>query len=59
MSQQEVATILAEGMCAGKILIPTHEQGWETIRAHAADPDGFVRAKARDFAEGRSGLPGR
>jgi NAD(P)-dependent dehydrogenase (short-subunit alcohol dehydrogenase family) len=58
-SQEEVAAILSDAMEAGRILIPTHDRGYDYMRDHAADPDGFVRAKAADFAEGRSGLPGR
>lgn len=58
-SQEEVARILADGMSAGRILIPTHEKGWETMRDYAASPDDFIRGKIADFAAGRSGLPGR
>ena len=58
-SQEEVAGILADGMCAGRILIPTHPKGFETVREHAASPDDFVRKTASEFANGRSGLPGR
>jgi NAD(P)-dependent dehydrogenase (short-subunit alcohol dehydrogenase family) len=58
-SQNEVAGILADGMEAGKILIPTHEKGWETMRTYAASPDAFIQGKIADFAAGRSGLPGR
>lgn len=58
-SQEEVAKILADAMCAERVLVPTHEKGWETIREHAAAPDQFIEAKIADFAAGRSGLPGR
>jgi NAD(P)-dependent dehydrogenase (short-subunit alcohol dehydrogenase family) len=58
-SQHEVATILADGMCEGHIVILTHEEGWHSIRAHAASLDEFIKAKAAEFAAGRSGLPGR
>ena len=58
-SQEGVANILADAMEAEKILIPTHEKGWETMRAYAESPDDFIRAKITDFAAGRSGLPGR
>lgn len=58
-SQEEVAKILADGMCAERIIIPTHEAGWETIRARAASPDDFIKRKIEEFAGGDSGLPGR
>jgi NAD(P)-dependent dehydrogenase (short-subunit alcohol dehydrogenase family) len=59
MSQEQLATILADGMCAGRIIIPTHDQGYQTIRERAADPDAFIARQISAFAEGRSGLPGR
>ncbi|MEY2943529.1 MAG: hypothetical protein RLY97_1543, partial [Pseudomonadota bacterium] len=58
-SQEDVAIILADAMQAGQIIVPTHDQGWDTIKAHAAAPDAFIRAKITDFAQGNSGLPGR
>lgn len=56
-SQAETARILADGMAAGKILIPTHEELWETLVERAASPDGYVHAKAAQFAAGDSGRP--
>jgi len=58
-TQREVAGILADGMQEERILIPTHEEGWQTMRDHAAAPDAFVRGKVAEFAQGNSGLPGR
>jgi len=58
-SQEEVAGILADGMEAGRILIPTHPKGFRTIAEHASAPDDFVRGVAADFAAGKSWLPGR
>jgi NAD(P)-dependent dehydrogenase (short-subunit alcohol dehydrogenase family) len=58
-SQEEVAVILADAMEAGRILVPTHEKGWQTIREHAADPDAFVRGVAADFEAGKNWLPRR
>lgn len=58
-SQEEVAGILADAMEAGRVLIPTHSKGFETIVDYARDPDGFVRAMAEDYASGKTGLPGR
>jgi NAD(P)-dependent dehydrogenase (short-subunit alcohol dehydrogenase family) len=59
LEQADVARILADGMEQERVVIPTHEQGWQTIRDHAASPDDFIRAKIEDYAAGRSGLPGR
>jgi NAD(P)-dependent dehydrogenase (short-subunit alcohol dehydrogenase family) len=58
-SQQHAATVLADGMCTGRIIIPTHEEGWEIIRQCAASPDAFIHGKIDEFARGVSGLPGR
>jgi NAD(P)-dependent dehydrogenase (short-subunit alcohol dehydrogenase family) len=58
-SQDEVAKILAEGMCAGRIIIPTHEEGWEIVKRRGAAPNDFIREKMEEFARGESGLPGR
>jgi hypothetical protein len=44
-SQEHAATVLADGMCAGLIIIPTHEEGWEIIRRRAASPDNFILEK--------------
>ncbi|MNC93004.1 hypothetical protein D3C83_95380 [compost metagenome] len=48
---------LADGMRDGRVLIPTHEESWDTIRRRGDDPDGFIRAKIAEFAAGNSGLP--
>lgn len=58
-SQADVANTLADGMEAERIIIPTHEQGWETIKQRAASPDAFVQRKIDEFARGDVGLPGR
>jgi NAD(P)-dependent dehydrogenase (short-subunit alcohol dehydrogenase family) len=59
MSQEEVAGILADAMEAEKILIATHEQGWDLIRRLAASPDDFVHSKIDEYARGGTGLPTR
>jgi NAD(P)-dependent dehydrogenase (short-subunit alcohol dehydrogenase family) len=58
-SQEEVAKILADGMCAGRVIIPTHEDGWEIVKRRGASPNDFIREKIAEFARGDSGLPGR
>ena len=58
-SQEEVAKILADGMCAGRVLIPTHEEGWEIVKRRGAAPNDFIHEKIAEFVRGESGLPGR
>jgi NAD(P)-dependent dehydrogenase (short-subunit alcohol dehydrogenase family) len=57
-SVEEVAITLADGMRDGKIIIPTHDEAWETLARHGADPDGFIRTKINEFAAGNYGRPG-
>jgi NAD(P)-dependent dehydrogenase (short-subunit alcohol dehydrogenase family) len=54
---EAVATTLADGMRDGRVIIPTHEEVWETLRHHAADPDAFIQAKIDEFASGDDGRP--
>jgi NAD(P)-dependent dehydrogenase (short-subunit alcohol dehydrogenase family) len=56
-SQQETARILSDGMAAGKIIIPTHDDIWRLLVDRAQDPDNFVARKAAEFAAGDSGRP--
>lgn len=56
-TQHEAAVALAEGMCSGRILIPTHEEGFETIRDWAAGPDDFLRSVMTAFEAGDEGRP--
>jgi NAD(P)-dependent dehydrogenase (short-subunit alcohol dehydrogenase family) len=58
-SQEHAATVLADGMCAGRIIIPTHEDGFDILRQHADSPDDFIHRKIDEFKRGASGLPGR
>jgi NAD(P)-dependent dehydrogenase (short-subunit alcohol dehydrogenase family) len=58
-SQEHAAAVLADGMCTGRILIPTHEEGFDLIRQYAESPDNFVQRKIEEFQRGSSGLPGR
>jgi len=51
--------VLADGMCAGRIIIPTHEDGLDIIKQRAESPDKFIHQKIEEFARGASGLPGR
>jgi NAD(P)-dependent dehydrogenase (short-subunit alcohol dehydrogenase family) len=56
-SQEEAATILADGMAAGRMLIPTHEELWAYLRDWAEGPDAFVSAKADAIANGTMERP--
>lgn len=56
-SVEEVALTLADGMEQGRILIPTHEEVWDTLADHWADPDAFLRRKMAAFESGDRGRP--
>ncbi len=56
-SQEEVAKILADGMSAERIIISTHQEGWEIIQQLAASPDNFILKKIEEFASGNTGRP--
>jgi NAD(P)-dependent dehydrogenase (short-subunit alcohol dehydrogenase family) len=56
-SQAEAATILADGMAAGRMMIPTDDALWETLQEWAPNPDAFIEAKAAAIANGDSGRP--
>ena len=54
---ENVATTLADGMRDGRIIIPTHEEVWGTLREHWASPDAFIQKKIAEFAGGDDGRP--
>lgn len=54
---QELATVLADGMEAGKILIPSDPVAFDIVKRWAADPDKFIRVKIAEFAGGDAGNP--
>ncbi len=54
---EHVATVLSDGMEAGKILIPTDPVVFDIVRRWAEDPDGFIRGKIAEFAGGDRGNP--
>jgi NAD(P)-dependent dehydrogenase (short-subunit alcohol dehydrogenase family) len=56
---EDVALTLADGMSHGSIIIPTHEEVWDTLAAHGADPDHFIQTKISEFAQGDFGRPSR
>lgn len=57
MTADQVAVVLADGMQAGRILIPSDETVLEDLQRHAASPDAFIRAKIQAFADGDEGRP--
>ncbi len=56
-SQQETAQILSDAMSDGKVIIPTHEEGRESIRQRGTDPDAFIASKNAEFMAGDPGKP--
>ena len=56
-SQEETAQVLCDGMRDGRIVIPTDELVWATLRERAAGPDAFITKKHAEFAAGDSGRP--
>jgi NAD(P)-dependent dehydrogenase (short-subunit alcohol dehydrogenase family) len=58
-SQEHAAKVLAEGMCAGRIIVLTHEEGLEIVQRRGVSPDRFVWEKIEEFARGDSGRPDR
>jgi len=54
---EDVAVVLADGMRDGRVLIPTHEEAWDTLQRHARDPDAFIAEKIDEFARGDYGRP--
>lgn len=53
----DVAITLSDAMRDGAILVPSHGQAWDTIKAWADSPDAFLRGKIADFARGEVGVP--
>jgi NAD(P)-dependent dehydrogenase (short-subunit alcohol dehydrogenase family) len=56
-SQAETARLLAEGIGAGRVLIPTHDELYASLAAHAASPEDFLAAHRAAFAAGDVGRP--
>jgi len=53
----DVANRLADGMRDGKVLIPSDPVVWDIVTRWAASPDGFIRSKIDQFANGDAGRP--
>lgn len=54
---EQVAVTLADGMRDGRVIIPTHDEVWQTLQSHAASPDAFIQTKIDEFAGGDFGKP--
>lgn len=57
MLPEQLAVVLADGMAAGCILIPSDPVAFEIIKRRADDPDAFTRGKIAEFASGIVGQP--
>ena len=57
ITAEGAATILADGMSDGRVVIPTDPKVWDMIRRHAASPDAFIQEKIDEFARGDYGKP--
>ena len=58
MSQQDTARVLSNAMEQDRIIIPTHQEAWPTLKERAADPDAFIAKKHAEFVSGDTGKPG-
>ena len=57
MLPEEVATVLADGMRDGRIMIPSDEVARDIVQRWAASPESFIRGKIDEFAGGERGNP--
>jgi NAD(P)-dependent dehydrogenase (short-subunit alcohol dehydrogenase family) len=57
ITAETAATVLADGMTNGWVVIPTDPKVWDVIRRHAASPDAFIQEKIDEFARGDYGKP--
>jgi hypothetical protein len=51
-SQEHAATVLADGMCAGRVIIPTHEDGLDIVRKRGDRPMISFRKRSRNSPQG-------
>lgn len=57
LTSAQAARALADGMAAGRIVIPSDDSVAPTVAAHGADPDAFIRDRIAIFASGDVGQP--
>lgn len=57
LTAEAAATILADGMAAGRIFIPSHENVIDVMQQRAAAPDQFILQKIDELQQGDYGLP--
>jgi NAD(P)-dependent dehydrogenase (short-subunit alcohol dehydrogenase family) len=56
-SQQETARILSDGVEAGRIIIPTHDELWGILSERTSNPDAFIAKKHAEYLRGDLGKP--
>jgi NAD(P)-dependent dehydrogenase (short-subunit alcohol dehydrogenase family) len=54
---EELATVLADGMAGGRILIPSDPVAFDILKRWAENPDNFIRDKIAEFESGDAGNP--
>lgn len=54
---EELATVLADGMAGGRILIPSDPVAFDIVKRWADNPDNFIRDKIAEFEGGDTGNP--
>ena len=59
MTAAQAAEKLVQGMLAGEVVIPAHDEAWDALRRHAQSPNKFLRDKMASYASGDLGLPKR
>lgn len=57
MMPEQLAVVLADGMAAGRIMIPSDPVAFDIIKRWADNPDAFIRSKIAEFAAGECGMP--
>lgn len=57
IAAEDAATILADGLEKGQIIIPTHPEVYATLGQYGPAPDAFIHAKLGEFAAGDNGRP--
>lgn len=57
MLPEEVATVLSDGMCEGKVMIPSDPAVWAMVERWAAGSDAFIGERIAAFASGEIDRP--
>lgn len=54
---EQLAIELADGMAAGRIIIPSDPVAFDIVKRWAENPDAFIRGKIAEFESGNTGSP--